>query len=353
MAPNPSSAQRIAILIAATALIVLSASMAWAAVNDFGARIRVPIGVTIAGTDLSGMTEPDARAAIEKAVSAPLMRPVQVNAGEQAYRFDPNGSVTLDVDAMVIEAFAPRRSAAYLDRVVHDVTGSPMTAEIEPRYSVDARVLSDWVDGLAAEIDTPAVDASITVSGSDVRIQRSAVGLRIERAQGAAALAAAFATQAVLADDRQVVEVPVTEIQPDVADGDLGKTIVVDLSDRRIQLFKGVRLEKRYRCAIGTPSHPTPTGRFHVVEKRRWPTWVNPAPTGWGKGMPPMIAPGLGNPLGTRAINLSASGIRFHGTNKIWSVGTAASHGCMRMVRSDIEDMFERVPVGTPVYIVP
>jgi len=52
-------------------------------------------------------------------------------------------------------------------------------------------------------------------------------------------------------------------------------------------------------------------------------------------------------------MNLSASGIRFHGTNNIGSVGTAASHGCMRMRMSDIEDFYERVKVGTKVYIVP
>jgi len=88
------------------------------------------------------------------------------------------------------------------------------------------------------------------------------------------------------------------------------------------------------------------------VQKRYRPTWSNPAPNGWGKGMPASIPPGPSNPLGTRALNLNASGIRIHGTNKDGSIGRAASHGCMRMHRWDIEDLYERVEVGTPVLIV-
>jgi lipoprotein-anchoring transpeptidase ErfK/SrfK len=69
--------------------------------------------------------------------------------------------------------------------------------------------------------------------------------------------------------------------------------------------------------------------------------------------MPRSIAPGPTNPLGTRALNLTAPSIRFHGTTNIGSIGTAASHGCMRMRRPDIEDLYERVEVGTKVFIIP
>jgi lipoprotein-anchoring transpeptidase ErfK/SrfK len=68
--------------------------------------------------------------------------------------------------------------------------------------------------------------------------------------------------------------------------------------------------------------------------------------------MPPYIPPGPGNPLGTRALNLSAPGIRIHGTIKNYSIGTAASHGCMRMHMWDVEDLYPRVKVGTRVIIV-
>ena len=140
-------------------------------------------------------------------------------------------------------------------------------------------------------------------------------------------------------------------IQPKTTEDELGRTIVVDLSERRVRLFKGADLVKAYRCAIGTPAHPTPPGAWKIVLKRYRPTWVNPG-SAWAASMPKSIPPGPSNPLGTRAINLSANGIRFHGTRNIASVGTAASHGCMRMYQRDIEDLYDRVKVGDKVFIV-
>jgi len=84
------------------------------------------------------------------------------------------------------------------------------------------------------------------------------------------------------------------------------------------------------------------------------PTWYNNG-SDWAKNMPATIGPGPGNPLGTRALYLNAAGIRIHGipSSEDWSIGSAASHGCMRMHRWDAEDLYPRVPVGTRVIIVP
>ncbi len=128
--------------------------------------------------------------------------------------------------------------------------------------------------------------------------------------------------------------------------------ILVRLSERRLYLYKHGKLFRTYPIAVGQPSFPTPQGHWKVVNKRYLPTWTNPH-VPWSAGMPEFIGPGPGNPLGTRAIDLSAPGIRFHGTSNTGSVGTAASHGCMRMYMSDVEALFELVAVGTPVNIVP
>ncbi len=338
-------------VVLAVALLAASATMAWAAAFDFQARSTVPAGVTIAGTDLSGMSEAQARSAIESAVSSPVMRPVAVTADGKQFTFDPRGAVTVDVDAMLGEAFAPRRKAALVARLRSDVAGTPLTTEVEPRYSVDATALAEWLSGVAKQVDRRAVNASLTVENSAVRIVPEASGRKTDPDGAAKALAAAFAGQAALADTTRTVVLPVAEVAPKVKASSFGKTIVVDLSERKIRLFNGATLEKTYRCAIGTPDHPTPAGHFEIVQKRYMPTWMNPG-SEWAKSMPKSIPPGPTNPLGTRALNLSASGIRFHGTTNIGSVGTAASHGCMRMVRGDIEDLYDRVEVGTQVYIV-
>ncbi len=112
---------------------------------------------------------------------------------------------------------------------------------------------------------------------------------------------------------------------------------------------------KTYRCAIGMPGYPTPRGTFVIKRKVKMPSWTNPGGA-WGRGMPSYIGPGPSNPLGTRALYLyrgnSDTGIRFHGTTKTSSIGQAASHGCMRMKRKDVERFYKQVPVGTTVYIV-
>lgn len=343
---------RILLGLLATALLVLSGTMAWAAANDFNERAFVATGVSVAGTDLSGLNEAQARKAIEDSVSAPLLREVDVTADGQQFIFDPRGAVSVDVDGMLDEAFSARRSASYIERLQHDLTGKPMTYEIEPAFAVDDTVLKAWLDGVIEAIDRKPVNAKIKIVKSKVKLIPEKPGAKTQVEGAAQALEAAFqGDRALIANKR--VTLPVKVLKPKITEKNIGKTIVVDLSQRRIRLYDGGELEKTYRCAIGTPSYPTPTGKFEIVQKRYMPTWVNPAPNGWGKDMPASIPPGYSNPLGTRALNLSASGIRFHGTTNIGSVGTAASHGCMRMRMPDIEDFFPRVKVGTPVHIVP
>ncbi|MGH2686147.1 MAG: L,D-transpeptidase, partial [Actinomycetota bacterium] len=149
------------------------------------------------------------------------------------------------------------------------------------------------------------------------------------------------------------VTLPMERIQPNVGRDELGKTIVVDISDLELSLYDGLKLDRTYPVAAGSPSYPTPQGEWTVINKRENPTWTNPAPDGWGASLPAVIGPGPTNPLGTRALDLDAPGIRIHGTSASYSIGSYASHGCVRMHMEDVEELFPIVPVGTTVHIVP
>lgn len=348
----PTVTQRVIAILTATMLLALSGSMAFATALDYRQRGIVPTGVSVNGTDLSGMTEAQARDAIAEAVTAPLMRAVPVAVDGRTFLFDPRGAVTVDADAMIAEAYAPRRTAAFIARVRHAITGEALSVRVAPAYSVDSQMLAQWLQGTARTVNRRAVDATLTIEDSRVKITPEVPGVRVDLPGSARALRAAFDSDAALGDAERLVTLPTHSLPASVTTTAFKQTIVVDISQRKVRLFAGARLVKTYPCAVGTPSFPTPKGHFEVVQKRYMPTWVNPG-SGWAKDMPPSIPPGPGNPLGTRAINLSASGIRFHGTTKTWSVGTAASHGCMRMLRHDIEDLYDRVKVGTQVYIVP
>jgi L,D-transpeptidase ErfK/SrfK len=122
----------------------------------------------------------------------------------------------------------------------------------------------------------------------------------------------------------------------------------LNLSQRQVTFFRANQPIKSYPVAIGRPGWETPTGTFKLETMYRNPKWINPF-TG-------ELIPGgdTDNPLGRRWMGFWTDGHNwagFHGTNSVTSIGTAASHGCVRMFEKDIEELFERVAVGTPVTV--
>ncbi|MBX6351318.1 MAG: L,D-transpeptidase family protein [Clostridia bacterium] len=110
------------------------------------------------------------------------------------------------------------------------------------------------------------------------------------------------------------------------------RLLVIDIAERHVTLYVDGRPVRRYPVAVGTPEDPSPVGEFRVVHKDR----------DWGGG------------FGARWIGLDVPwGIYgLHGTNKPYTVGTRASHGCFRMYNRDVIALFPEVPIGTPVHIV-
>ncbi len=121
------------------------------------------------------------------------------------------------------------------------------------------------------------------------------------------------------------------------------RTIVVSLQDRRLALLEDGVVKKVYRVAVGKDATPSPTGTFIIMDRVTDPTYYHA-----GK----VIPPGPENPVGTRWVGLSDKGYGIHGTNEPRSIGKAASHGCIRMGRRDLEDLFAKVRAGDVVEIV-
>lgn len=130
----------------------------------------------------------------------------------------------------------------------------------------------------------------------------------------------------------------------------LGPRIFINLSKFSLVLDRPGKEQRRWQVATGSWAHPTPQGKFKIVEKVYHPTWLPPK-SDWAKDAKP-IPPGPGNPLGTRWLGFDWGGVGIHGTTAPWSIGTAASHGCLRMVTYQVEDLFELVEVGTPVLVL-
>lgn len=130
----------------------------------------------------------------------------------------------------------------------------------------------------------------------------------------------------------------------------LGPRIFINLSKFSLVLDRPGQKQRRWMIASGSYAHPTPVGKFVIKEKVPHPTWLPPK-SDWAKDAKP-IPPGPGNPLGTRWLGFDWGGVGIHGTNAPWSIGTASSHGCLRMVTGQVEELFELVEVGTPVVVL-
>jgi lipoprotein-anchoring transpeptidase ErfK/SrfK len=118
------------------------------------------------------------------------------------------------------------------------------------------------------------------------------------------------------------------------------RRIIVSIPDRKLLLLEGSRVVKTYDVAVGKSTTPSPSGEFQIVTRIPNPTYYTA-----GK----IVGPGNQNPLGSRWLGLSVKGYGIHGTNVPDSIGKAASHGCIRMRRHDIEELFDLVGVGVPV----
>ncbi|WP_083636737.1 L,D-transpeptidase family protein [Leptolyngbya sp. 'hensonii'] len=138
-------------------------------------------------------------------------------------------------------------------------------------------------------------------------------------------------------------------VQPLPAQLPILSHVVVDLSDRRVYLYRAEKLQSSYPVAVGQAGWETPPGNFKITQMKRDPVWTHPI-TGV------IVSPGPENPLGSRWIGFLTEGkhaIGFHGTNQDRSVGKAVSHGCLRMRNRDIMALYDRVAVGTPVTVKP
>ena len=127
--------------------------------------------------------------------------------------------------------------------------------------------------------------------------------------------------------------------------------ITVDRDHFTLRLFKNLKIRKRYGIAVGMAGLSTPAGRYRIHEKQVDPAWHVPN-SAWAGSLAGQVIPGgrADNPLRARWLGI-ANGVGIHGTSEDWSIGSRASHGCIRMHVSDVIQLYRRVPLGTPVLI--
>jgi lipoprotein-anchoring transpeptidase ErfK/SrfK len=120
------------------------------------------------------------------------------------------------------------------------------------------------------------------------------------------------------------------------------RQIIISIADRKLALIEDGQVVKTYAIAVGAKHTPSPEGDFVIVNRAKDPVYRHGEKE---------VAPGKDNPLGTRWMGLSMKGYGIHGTNVQSSVGKAASHGCFRMRKQDVEELYILVQVGDAVTV--
>jgi len=346
IAKLPLSGWQRMVAAAGLAVLLLAIGTVAAAARAGGPSDRILAGVRISEVDVGGMTRTEAVKAVDARAARSLHRPIMVLVGDKRFRMTPAGvGRGAAIEQAVGEALAgPRLS--FFGRVWHKVVKRPVTMSVSLDTTTDDQRVATFVGRIAPQVAVAPVDARIELVDGKPVVQRARSGRALDPQAGTKGL-----LKVLSEPGRKEVRLAPAPVAPKVTDDQLGTTIVINKSSNRLRLYKGTKVVKSYGVATAMSGYVTPSGSWEVMRKLVNPSWHNPAKDTWGKDMPLVIPPGPGNPLGTRALALDADGILIHGTYATWSIGTYASHGCIRMRLWDAEDVFPRVPVGTRVLI--
>jgi lipoprotein-anchoring transpeptidase ErfK/SrfK len=248
--------------------------------------------------------------------------------GKRLYRADPNALATPKITKALIKA-----------RTAQPFTNLGLTVIVRT-----GRVQA-FVGTLARKVARDPVDAHLLLRNLKPFLTPERPGLALVQQAAVTAISSALRTNV-----RGRIKMPTTKTKAEVTRANFGPVIVIHRGANRLYLYNGSRMNRIFPVATGQTVYPTPLGSFKIVVMWRNPWWYPPN-SDWAKGEKP-IPPGPGNPLGTRWMGLSASGVGIHGTPDDASIGYSASHGCIRMHISDAEWLFNHVTIGTTVFIV-
>jgi lipoprotein-anchoring transpeptidase ErfK/SrfK len=340
------------VLIALVALLTMGLLLAvgvWA--YDDAQKDHIAAGVKVGGVDVGGRDADSARRIIEKQVVAPLKQPVVVSYDGKDYTLSPKAlHQRADVDGMVQEAIDRSREGSILDRVSRYATGSDVDANLEPRVGYDKSAVKDFVHELADKIDQEPVDASVVPSGGRLRQEAGQPGQSVDERQMTTAINHAARSPG---RDETIPAVVVTT-KPEINKKDLAQTypryVYIDRGSYTLRFYRHLKLQKSYTIAVGQQGLETPAGLYHALDKQVNPSWHVPNSAWAGDLAGQVIPPGPADPLKARWIGIF-DGAGIHGTDDIGSLGSAASHGCVRMSIPDVIDLYDRVEVGDPIYI--
>jgi len=251
-------------------------------------------GVTISGVQVGDMTSDQAFTAVTASFARPLTLVVPHH--------------RLAVDPARIGAMAAVRAAVSRALIV------PADTALKLRVLLSRKGTQRYLDAVAKRFDREPVDSQLLLRNLRPVITKEQDGRSLREVRAMNAIFTALVT-----NTRPEVALQFNELKPSVTRGSFGPVIVIRRGSNRLYLYKGMRFQRVFGVATGQSAYPTPLGHWRIVVKWRNPWWYPPN-SPWAKGEKP-VPPGPGNPLGTRWMGLSASGVGIHGTPDDTSIG--------------------------------
>ena len=320
------------------ALVLLLALAAPAAAQQPEPRIKP--GVKAGGLDVGGLTIPEAAVKLQQTYGPSLGRPISIQVAGRRFR------LTMKTAKLAFDSNLTAKRALY--------TGNSQPGvDVPLALTWDRTRVRKLTDRVARTVYLAPRNATIRITLRHIFRRRSVSGRKLDGRALRATVEQALAnpdpaSSRIIRPARRHLKAKVTA---DKLARAYPTVVTIDRNNFKLRLFKRLKLSKSYGVAVGQPAYPTPTGRFQISNKQINPAWTAPN-SPWAGELAGTTTPGgsAANPLRARWMGI-AGGVGIHGTSQEYSIGSRASHGCIRMRVADVIDLYRRVPVGTPVLI--
>jgi lipoprotein-anchoring transpeptidase ErfK/SrfK len=337
------------VVIIAAALLVVVVGGAYA--YDSSQKDKIADGVTVGGVDVGGLNEEEAAAAVRRKLLSPLRHSLVVSYDGQAWKLPGKKlKIRADIDSAVEEAVEDSQEGGFPSRLVRYVSGGEVDERITPQVAYSKPAINRFVRHVAEEVNREPQNADVEASPDSLEVVAGKNGRKLrdnllEKKLKAAVLNANAPHKIIAA---------VHSIKPEVTKSEVAAEypsyLTLDRATFTLRLWQHLKLTKEYTVAVGMEGLETPEGLYEIQEKEENPVWHVPMSDWAGSLAGQTIPPGPSNPIKARWMAIY-EGAGIHGTEETYSLGSAASHGCVRMAIPDVEELYDLVEVGTPIYI--
>ncbi len=333
-------------------LVILMVGGGGMYVYDSSRGDAIAQGITVGGADVGGLSPDAARDLVEDRYLAALRKPILIHHDTSTWTLGAREArIKVNIDAMLDTAQRRTNAGNFIQRSFRRMGGGRVEADLKPQVTFSDAAVIRMLDKVRQGVNRKPLDAKLTITLSGFEQVKGRDGLTVDAGTLHRKINAALVS--TTADRRFLARTKHTA--PKVTNQELAKqnqtVLIVDKSRFTVKLYKDLKLSKTYKVAIGQAAYPTPTGQFAIQNKQVNPVWSVPNSPWAGELAGTTVQGGTAaNPLKARWMGVT-DGVGFHGTSDNGSIGTAASHGCLRMRVADIIDLFPRVPVGSKVVI--